>query len=235
MKTASVETPRPRLAPRTRGGLALTVNVAATGVVAARLGRILRRDGLSVTIQAGAEELDGKPDALVIVLEGLDQEGLLSVQRARRTAPDCRLVIVADAVAWRTAREVLAAGADAIVLQRDADKCLPSVLRSVCAGQFSLPAGLRDTVAKPSLSTREKQILGMVVMGFTNGEIAAKLFLAETTVKSHLSSAFAKLGVRSRTQATALILDPERGFGTGILAISENESLAGPPDHAPSS
>ena len=71
------------------------------------------------------------------------------------------------------------------------------------------------------LSAREKQILGLVVMGLMNSEIAARLFLAESTVKSHLSSAFRKLGVRSRTEASELILDPERGLGTGILAISE--------------
>jgi hypothetical protein len=41
-------------------------------------------------------------------------------------------------------------------------------------------------------------------------------------VKSHLSATFTKLGVRSRTQATARILDPEHGLGTGILAITND-------------
>ena len=61
----------------------------------------------------------------------------------------------------------------------------------------------------------------MVVMGFANREIAGKLFITEATVKSHLSSAFQKLGVRSRTAAAALILDSDGGLGTGILAISD--------------
>ena len=46
----------------------------------------------------------------------------------------------------------------------------------------------------------------MVVMGMSNKAIAGKLFLAESTVKCHLSSAFSKLGVRSRNEAADLIL-----------------------------
>ena len=72
------------------------------------------------------------------------------------------------------------------------------------------------------LSTREKQVLGMVVLGFTNGEIARQLHLAESTIKSHLSSSFTKLGVRSRNEAAELI-DADGGLGTGILAISGAE------------
>ncbi len=74
-------------------------------------------------------------------------------------------------------------------------------------------------IEPPALSTREKQILGLVVMGYMNSQIAEQLFLAESTVKSHLSSAFGKLGVRSRNEAVNLILDPERGLGMGILAL----------------
>ncbi len=70
-----------------------------------------------------------------------------------------------------------------------------------------------------ALSAREKQVLGLVVMGYTNSKIAEQLFLAESTVKSHLSSAFAKLGVRSRNEAVELILDADRGRGIGILAL----------------
>ena len=67
-----------------------------------------------------------------------------------------------------------------------------------------------------ALTTREKQILMLVVTGLTNSQIAAELFLAESTVKGHLSSAFSKLGVSSRSEAAAVILDPERGRGLGI-------------------
>jgi DNA-binding NarL/FixJ family response regulator len=82
-----------------------------------------------------------------------------------------------------------------------------------------VPRGHWRQIEPPALSSREKQILGLVVMGYMNSQIAEQLFLAESTVKSHLSSAFGKLGVRSRNEAVNLILDPERGLGMGILAL----------------
>jgi hypothetical protein len=61
-------------------------------------------------------------------------------------------------------------------------------------------------------------VLGQVAAGLTNSEIAESLFLSESTVKSHLSSAFAKLGVRSRKEAAALVLDPDQGPDARVLA-----------------
>jgi DNA-binding NarL/FixJ family response regulator len=95
---------------------------------------------------------------------------------------------------------------------------VPTVL-AVAAGQSAVPLGGAQDVVAPNLTTREKQVLGLVVMGLSNGEIASRLYVAESTVKSHLTTAFSKLGVRSRNHAVALILDPQSGLGTGILGI----------------
>lgn len=56
------------------------------------------------------------------------------------------------------------------------------------------------------LTPREQQILDRVASGMRNGEIASELHLAESTVKSHLTSAFLKLGVSNRTQAAIATL-----------------------------
>ena len=96
----------------------------------------------------------------------------------------------------------------------------------VLAGQLAVPSALVRQIAPRPLSYREKQILGLVVLGFTNREIADKLFLAESTVKTHLSSSFAKLDAHSRSEAAARILDPDSGYGVGILTIAGDTTAA---------
>jgi DNA-binding NarL/FixJ family response regulator len=68
-------------------------------------------------------------------------------------------------------------------------------------------------------SHRERQVLALLVRGLGNRQIASHLFLAESTVKSHLSSAFQKLGVRSRKEAAALLMDPDEGL-EGVLELN---------------
>jgi DNA-binding NarL/FixJ family response regulator len=137
------------------------------------------------------------------------------------------VVVIAATGDRRGIRHALAAGVVGFVVNDRLEECLPAAVRGVCAGLLSLPHEAREIVAPPRLSVREKQILGMIVLGFSNAEIASKLFLAESTVKSHLSSAFSKLGVRSRNEATAMILE-DNGLGTGILAISKEDERLGP-------
>jgi DNA-binding CsgD family transcriptional regulator len=67
-------------------------------------------------------------------------------------------------------------------------------------------------VARPTFSHREKQVLALLATGISNKEIAARLWLAESTIKAHISSAFSKLGVRCRKDAIAVVLDPEEGL-----------------------
>jgi DNA-binding NarL/FixJ family response regulator len=143
------------------------------------------------------------------------------VAALRERFPQARpLTVVAAAASPKTVRDVLEAGAQGLLTEDDLSSRLLPALHAVAAGLVVLPSELWRTIGRPKLTPREKQIMAMVVMGFTNREIANRLFVAETTVKSHLSSAFEKLGVRSRQAAAELILDSEAGLGTGILAIS---------------
>jgi DNA-binding NarL/FixJ family response regulator len=120
-------------------------------------------------------------------------------------------------------RRVLRAGVAGIVFEDRLDEALVATARAVAAGQLAMPPELRRHLAPRALTHREKEILGLVVLGYTNRQIADRLFVAESTVKTHLSSAFEKLDARSRAEAAALILDPEEGLGRSILALSQTE------------
>ena len=99
-----------------------------------------------------------------------------------------------------------------------ADRSLAPAVHAVLAGLVCAPRGARRVLAKPTFSHREKEVLALLVAGLTNREIAGRLFLAESTVKSHLVTAFSKLGVRSRKDAVALLLDPAEGLAAVSLA-----------------
>lgn len=128
------------------------------------------------------------------------------------------VVVVCDRPDPAEIRSLVAAGASGVVSRDELEIALVPTVNAVRAGLLCLPK-LRGVLGRPVLSIREKQVIGLVAMGLTNREVADQLFLAESTVKSHLSSAFGKLGVHSRHEAIDLIVDPESGLGTGILAL----------------
>lgn len=161
----------------------------------------------------------GEADCLVLAARRLTGATRETIALLHEQLPDTKIVVACDRGSRTEVRRSLKSGAAGVVALDRVDEVLPSAISAVCAGQVCVPATHRDSLADLVLTSREKQILGLVVMGMTNAEIAAKLFLAESTIKSHLSSAFAKLGVSSRSEAAALILDPNSGAGLGILTI----------------
>jgi DNA-binding NarL/FixJ family response regulator len=201
----------------------LKVVMIASGAIATLIRRSLAGEDVEVTAVARAvDDMDPVAAAAadVAVLHLPTGEAASRITALRSLAPIPRLVAIAQSLGVRALRGLLDLGVDAVVLEGDAPRALGPAIRSAYAGQLSIPGSLRHTLVTPVLSTREKQVLGLVVLGLANAEIARKLHLAESTVKSHLSSAFTKLGARSRSEATALILDPATGLGPGILTIA---------------
>ena len=157
---------------------------------------------------------------LVAYCETISPEQLEHFKVLKRDAPDVLIVAVCESADRRAVRRLLDGGIDGFVFEDQLEEALAPTVAAVFAGQMVVPRDLRDSVDRPSLSTRERQILAMVVIGLTNQEIGSRMFLAESTVKSHLSSAYNKLGVRSRSEAVAVIMDRPDSLGTGIAAVA---------------
>jgi DNA-binding NarL/FixJ family response regulator len=157
------------------------------------------------------------PDVLVLVfgrgVTARDQQ----MRRLRRMFPDVLMVAVMPEDSRRGIRRAVEAGANGVVFEADLEDTLAVTVRAIAAGQIAVPAARRHEVDRPTLSSREKQVIGMVVTGKSNKAIAGELFLAESTVKCHLSSAFAKLGVRSRNEAADLVLHSGNELGFSMV------------------
>lgn len=149
-----------------------------------------------------------------------DEVAGLDELRERHPGPIVALLAQLPSVRGARAINSLVDGA---ALAREFRRTLLPTLRAVSAGQCVVPRTVRELLDRPPLSPRERQVLAMVVLDFSNAEIARKLVVTESNVKSHLTSAFSKLGVSSRSAAAELILDHESGLGPGILRISPEE------------
>lgn len=212
-----------RAAPRERGAGGTLVAVVAERTFGASLRQVLDARDLELALFEEVEELlelEAEPPSIVVlrVEDGIAPAGEVGRLRAALGEPPVVLVCGRGLRGWEV-RAALAAGAAGVVLQDEVERALGPCLAAVRAEQVCVPRMHGQRIDPAALSSREKQILGLVVMGQTNGQIAARLVLAESTVKSHLSSAFAKLGVRSRHEAVDLILDAEQGLALGILGL----------------
>jgi DNA-binding NarL/FixJ family response regulator len=102
------------------------------------------------------------------------------------------------------------AGASGYLLKDAPPHELTAAVRAAAAGESALApviaSRLLDRMRAPqaSLSSREVEVLDLVAAGRSNTEVAADLFVSETTVKSHLAHIFTKLGVASRTAAVSV-------------------------------
>jgi DNA-binding NarL/FixJ family response regulator len=133
------------------------------------------------------------------------------------------VVVTADEHA-EVALAAMRAGARAVVFKRFAPESLIDALRTAAQGQLWLPpdlrthliAGLQESV--PVLTPREREIIRHVARGLRNAEVAKKLFISETTVKTHLNNIFQKLGVRDRVELTLYAVR------MGLIGVHEQAS-----------
>jgi DNA-binding NarL/FixJ family response regulator len=174
-------------------------------------------------------ESDGKRPVDAIVRENLD---VLVITRSEQAedensglerlcaAGGFAVVVVTDSIDDGATLAMLRAGVRGIVLNDELERALAPAVRATHAGQVAIPRPARHQIFRPVLSHRENTVLALVAQGRSNGEIAASLNLEESTVKSHLRSLFAKLGVSSREAAAAVLLDGDSQIGSGVMAVT---------------
>jgi DNA-binding NarL/FixJ family response regulator len=145
-------------------------------------------------------------------------DGVAATRALKENRPQCRVIVLTTFDDDEYVFEGLRAGAVGYLLKDVSSDKLVEAIRAAARGETFLQPSvaakvvaeftrLAEQKAAPAqslvepLSERELEILALVATGASNKEIAADLFIAEGTVKNHLTNILGKLGVRDRTQA----------------------------------
>jgi DNA-binding NarL/FixJ family response regulator len=174
-------------------------------------------DARSTIEQAVRERSD-----VCLIDEGLRGGAIAAVDAIYRRLPDMKLIILTESEEPRSLLPAVRAGAVGFV-RKDLDPTrLPATIRGVVAGEAALSRRLtfhllenlrtrergRSAPTKPggpSVTDRELEVLELMTEGLRTSEIAGQLSISEVTVRRHVSSAVAKLGVADRDAAISVL------------------------------
>jgi DNA-binding NarL/FixJ family response regulator len=172
---------------------------------------------------AGALELAARcrPDVILMDVRMPVMDGVEATRRLARTGTSARIVILTTFDSDEYVYEALRAGASGFLLKDVQPAQLVDAVRVVARGEALLaPTVTRRLLdrfahtlpdlagsapaALAELTERELEVLTLLASGLSNAELAERLFLSETTVKTHVSSILRKLDLRDRVQAVVL-------------------------------
>jgi DNA-binding NarL/FixJ family response regulator len=154
------------------------------------------------------------PDVVLmdLVLPG-GMDGAEATEELLRTCPGVKVLALTSFSDPELIQRVLRAGALGCLLKNVSGKELAAAIRKAHGGTTTLAPEAADALvhaisspveARAGLTRREQEVLALMVEGLTNAEIAERLVVSLSTVKTHVSSIIAKLGASTRTEAAAI-------------------------------
>ncbi|MEV0750924.1 response regulator transcription factor [Streptosporangium sp. NPDC050280] len=174
--------------------------------------------------EALAVALRTNPDVVLMDLRMPKMSGAEIIRRLREQTPGIHVLVLTTFDDDADVLPAIEQGATGYLLKDTPRAELRDAVRAAARGETVLSPSVAGVLAhrvrtpkQRVLSRREIEVLGLITRGATNREVAAKLFITEATVKTHLLHIFAKLGVNDRAAAVAA------AYETGLLkpAVSE--------------
>jgi DNA-binding NarL/FixJ family response regulator len=154
------------------------------------------------------------PDVTLMDVQMPGMGGIEAIERIRRLSPEARIVVLTTYPGDAQAVRAMRAGAAGYLLKNCIRKELLDAIRSVYSGRRVMSPDVAHDLATHALdeplTARELTVLRLVAEGHGNKEIGRQLNLSTDTIKAHLKTIFAKLGVDDRTQA--VVVAARRGF-----------------------
>ena len=156
-----------------------------------------------------------QPDVVLMDMVMPDMDGATATRLIRKQSPRIQVLALTSFKEEILVQSALQAGAIGYLLKDVSADELAQAIRAAHAGRSTLSpeaaqALVHATSQPPAsgieLSEREREVLALIVEGLNNTQIAAKLTISPSTVKSHVSNILSKLGVASRTEAVTLAL-----------------------------
>ena len=206
-------------------------------IVCEGLQRILSTDPTIEVVGAAYNGLEAialvaqrHPDLVLMDLKMPEMNGILATQQIRAAHPEVRVLVLTTYDDDEWLYDAIRAGASGYLLKDTPRVDLLRAIKGTVEGDAYVDPAITGRLlasiaqARPisqqptqiSLSDRDREILRLLTQGLSNADIAARLYLAEGTVRNYTSAIFAKLGVSDRTQAAVAALryglvDPDEG------------------------
>lgn len=164
-----------------------------------------------------AVQLCGKlqPDVILMDMIMGDMDGAAATRLIRKQYPSMQIIALTSFKDEILVQSALHAGAISYLLKDVSANELVQAIRAAYAGrsimsseatQALIHAASQDPLPGHDLTEREREVLILMVEGLNNTQIAGRLTVSPSTIKSHVSNILAKMGVASRTEAVALAL-----------------------------
>ena len=155
-----------------------------------------------------------RPDVTLMDLRMPVTSGVEALTAIRKKHGGARIIVLTTFDGDEDIYRALQAGAKGYLLKGMSGEELIDAIRAVHAGRIRIPSAIAERLAErmggPGLTSRENEVLRLIVGGKSNKEIGSKLNIAEATVKTHINNILSKLGVEDRTQAATSAL--QRGI-----------------------